>query len=414
MTREAINDKVQKGSPFSVLRSPFSVLRVFSVFSVLTFLTLALTLPGCFIYDDANEGAIIINTGGTRTAPWPPQDNGILEDLVYKVTLSKGGQTLPVIEASGRDKTVNVTVATGTWTVTLDAYYDDLIYATGSDIVNVKSGNNPVTIIMKRPTSFIVTNAAEWVHAIDSIMDQGGGTAGAVKSYVINVRGNVTGVQAITSIAPNFAGTQYVNITINGSGNAALNLTDQGRLLAIGNDQAVTIQNVALVGHSSNNNSLVSLSGTDSQFTMRSGSSVTGNKAPQPGAGVYVGGGGVTCVFTMEGNASISNNEATGTGGLGGGVYLYGGAFNMNGGTISGNKASRGGGVYASTGGTFTMNTGVVYGDEPANGSNINTAPTGGAALYISGGTAKYGNGTTITTSATDDTIRALNGVPIP
>ncbi|MCL1911860.1 MAG: hypothetical protein FWG13_06620, partial [Leptospirales bacterium] len=170
-------------SPFSVLRSPFSVLRVFSV---LTFLTLALTLPGCFIFDDANEGTIIINTGGTRTASWPPTQS-MLDEMHYKVTLTgKGNRT----EYANGGETFSVTVATGTWTITLDAYYDDLIYATGSDIVNVKSGNNPVTILMKLPTSFIVTNAAEWVHAIDSIMDQGGGTAGAVKSYVINVRGN--------------------------------------------------------------------------------------------------------------------------------------------------------------------------------------------------------------------------------
>jgi hypothetical protein len=63
---------------------------------------------------------------------------------------------------------------------------------------------------------------------------------------------------------------------------------------------------------------------------------------------------------------------------MGGGVYFAGGTFNMSGGTISGNTAYYGGGVYfAGGGGTFAMNGGTI---------SSNTAYYGGG-VYVNGGT---------------------------
>lgn len=82
------------------------------------------------------------------------------------------------------------------------------------------------------------------------------------------------------------------------------------------------------------------------------GGSITGNTAVN-GGGVYVSGGGT---FNMYGG-SISGNKATDNGG---GVYMSYGTFNMYGGSISGNRASTyGGGVYVSYG-TFNMYGGSI------------------------------------------------------
>ena len=60
---------------------------------------------------------------------------------------------------------------------------------------------------------------------------------------------------------------------------------------------------------------------------------------------------------------------------LGGGIYVAdGGAFVMNGGTISNCAATRGGGVYVAGGGAFTMNDGTITG---------NTSTNDGAGVYI-------------------------------
>ena len=100
------------------------------------------------------------------------------------------------------------------------------------------------------------------------------------------------------------------------------------------------------------------------------GGEISGNKAHNGGAGVYLYGAGT---FTMNGG-KISDNEIDYTTSMycGGGVY-NGGTFTMNDGEISGNKASYyGGGVYNTTT-SFVMNGGTISG---------NTANDGGAGVF--------------------------------
>jgi hypothetical protein len=105
-------------------------------------------------------------------------------------------------------------------------------------------------------------------------------------------------------------------------------------------------------------------------FTMKSGVTLANNKY----SGVCVN----TGKFVMEGG-TISGNIAD----SGGGVYAAGGAFTMSGGIISGNTANMsGGGVYAA-GGTFTMSGGIISG---------NTANMSGG-VYIHSGTFKMSGG---------------------
>ena len=92
--------------------------------------------------------------------------------------------------------------------------------------------------------------------------------------------------------------------------------------------------------------------------------------------------------FTMNGG-TISGNNAD----YGGGVYNLG-TFTMNGGTISGNKKEAGGGVYNS--GTFTMEGGIISGNEGKVGGgvyNYGTFTMNGG--IISGNEADYGGGVT-------------------
>ena len=107
----------------------------------------------------------------------------------------------------------------------------------------------------------------------------------------------------------------------------------------------------------------------------------------QPGNSYQVGGGVYVAVdgsFTMEGG-EISGNTAT----LGGGVFIHGGDVTMNGGAISENTVtdtdktgSNGGGVYISAGplggeGSFTMTGGEISG---------NTSESMGGGVTVSTG----------------------------
>ncbi len=82
------------------------------------------------------------------------------------------------------------------------------------------------------------------------------------------------------------------------------------------------------------------------------GGTISGNSA-ESGGGVYVDGG----AFTMDGGTISGNAVEDWAGGVS--VY-YGGAFTMAGGTISGNGAI---GVDVYSGGTFTMTGGTISGN---------------------------------------------------
>lgn len=114
----------------------------------------------------------------------------------------------------------------------------------------------------------------------------------------------------------------------------------------------------------------------NSTFTMSGNTVISSNQAPF-GGGVRVDGD--RSIFTMSGNALISENTAnSGSGsGMGGGVYVTKGTFNMQNGTIRGNNTNHaGGGVYISYG-TFNMSGGVITGN--------NAAQEGGGVLLFAG-----------------------------
>lgn len=94
------------------------------------------------------------------------------------------------------------------------------------------------------------------------------------------------------------------------------------------------------------------------------------------GRGVYVSSG----TFNMYGG-SITGNKAQDAQGRGGGVYVYGGEFTMSGGTIGGTKTGEtntatygGGGVYViGSSSTFEMTDGSITGNNAAYGGGVYT-----------------------------------------
>ena len=82
----------------------------------------------------------------------------------------------------------------------------------------------------------------------------------------------------------------------------------------------------------------------------------------QKGLGVHVYGG----TFDMYGGSITGNSSSSG----GGGVWMQSGTFNLYDGSISGNETDRGGGVYMKDG-TFNMYGGSISGNETGSGGGV-------------------------------------------
>ena len=136
------------------------------------------------------------------------------------------------------------------------------------------------------------------------------------------------------------------------------------------------------------------------------GGSISGNTAAK-GGGVYVT--GTNSKFNMYGG-SITGNTAAGSTGNGGGVYVYEGTFTMSGGTISGNRTdSTDGGVGVYNKATFTMNGGTISGNEAkVQGGGVGVYSLG--TFTMSGGTIGGTNDGKANTAAKGGGVYVSNG----
>jgi hypothetical protein len=179
------------------------------------------------------------------------------------------------------------------------------------------------------------------------------------------------------SLAYNVTG---VRVTLQGSGGDRKITFDvaspTGPLFTVGKNVTFVLEDqIILTGLAKNSNHLVFVDG--GSFIMNGGT-LTGNNIYNKGGAVYVKAG----VFTMNGGAISGNNS---TNYAGGGVCVESGTFTMMNGTISGNTANRGGGVYVVSG-TFTMNGGTISGNTTSSG--------GGGGVYVERGAAFIKSGT--------------------
>jgi len=182
-------------------------------------------------------------------------------------------------------------------------------------------------------------------------------------------------VNANENIAPHtfeYKGAVNITIVLRGDNtNRTIRVRSNDTMFTVRSDVTFILDNnITLQGHRRERGAMVVVE-RDGLFIMNNGSAIIGNIATGSnlfGTAVWVGTNGN---FTMNGGTISGNSVSDG----GGGVAVWG-TFNMNGGTISGNTASRGGGVYVS--GTFNMRGGNITG---------NIARGNGGGVFFNSGT---------------------------
>jgi len=157
-------------------------------------------------------------------------------------------------------------------------------------------------------------------------------------------------------------------------------------LFTIKNGVTLILEDIILQGLDSYYSPLVHVNGGN--LIMSKGATITGNdnkNSSSCGGSVYVDEYGI---FTMNAG-TISGNKAF----CGGGVYVKCGTFTMNGGTISGNTATGGfgGGVYVGNdglevNGKFIKTGGIIYGNDGSDNKNValpSASAAKGHAVYV-------------------------------
>ncbi|MDR1307307.1 MAG: autotransporter adhesin family protein [Treponema sp.] len=213
------------------------------------------------------------------------------------------------------------------------------------------------------------------------------------------------------------------------------------------NDGAVSLNSDSFImngGSISGNSAPVPLSSSgcsgvtmgNSTFTMRGGT-ISGNNAWR-GGGVNMNNHSTFIMY--EGSITGNNAWETSDDGGGGGVFLNldGGTFEMRGGTISGNTAEYGAGVYVQFTTTFTMRGGTVAGNRAGDkgggvyvqydrdwygsagifemyGGSVtgNTAVSNGGGVYLQGDSAKPDGGKLTMSGGTIGGNTAVNGAGV-
>jgi len=156
---------------------------------------------------------------------------------------------------------------------------------------------------------------------------------------------------------------------------ATVQLLSPGSLFTITDGVNLTLNtNVFLFGIDNNNAALVQIN-SGGTLTLSTGA-INHNKNSGNGGGVFVNGG----TFIID-NGSILGNEAAN----GGGVFVNSGTLTMNGGLIQTNDAvMNGGGVYVDQNGTFNMTNGTISLNFALLGSGVFL--DGNAVFNLSGG----------------------------
>lgn len=158
--------------------------------------------------------------------------------------------------------------------------------------------------------------------------------------------------------------------------------TDTNRI----NDVVVNLKDGILNGNSADKNGgAINIYVNEANGTAVMNIGATNYTAPQMEENTAKENGGAICI--NNGSVNITKgiiNSCIATNGGGGAIYISGGDFTMDGGSIgevvdeqkNGSKASKGGAIYV-TGGNFTMNDGEIIG---------NTATESGGGIQISDG----------------------------
>ena len=181
------------------------------------------------------------------------------------------------------------------------------------------------------------------------------------------------------------------------------NKANDGYLFNIVTAVPVTIKNIQLTGAYVNGSGGGITVGANANVTLGEGALIQGNKAGTNGGGVYVAGnteslGKLTILSgaVISGN-SVDTNSGTNTASYNGGGIYNRGIVVMKGGTISGNKAIRGAGVYndGNTGSNpkFYMSGDACIGDSTMHTPYYASATNSSNSTYTDNVTNPYGGG---------------------
>jgi hypothetical protein len=194
-------------------------------------------------------------------------------------------------------------------------------------------------------------------------------------------------VNANENIAPcifEYGGAVNITIILKGDDtNRTIRLRSNDTMFTVKpNVTFILDNNITLQGHRRDSGTMIVVE-DGGMLIMNAGSTIIGNTATASdlyGTGVWVGTRGT---FTMNGGIISGNTVSNG----GGGVYVAG-TFTMNDGTISGNTANYGGGVYVESGGSFTMSGGDITGNTArAFGGGVQVGSNYGGTFIMWGGT---------------------------
>lgn len=182
----------------------------------------------------------------------------------------------------------------------------------------------------------------------------------------------LTGDEDIGPQTLSYSGKSNIYIWLTGmGGERIISLSGNGSLFTIGSGVTLILdRNVTLKGHNSNTGSLIVIN-SGGTLEMNTGAKITGNT----GGGVYLSGG----KFTMNGGDISGNTVGTGavmeseSFNAGGGVGVGSDStFTMYGGAIHSNSANDlGGGVYVDSDGIFTMHGGTIYDNTSEFGAGV-------------------------------------------
>ena len=251
------------------------------------------------------------------------------------------------VEPWNADQTVTWT-SNNRYVATIDGYGTVTAVAAGTATITAttKSGGKTATCYVTVTTPITVTTTSEGTvlsgGSLAAKLDWLDRSAESHKTYILEVG-------ADENIAPRtlqYSGAIDITVILRSSGaNRTIRLSSNGTMFTVWQNVTLVLDNnITLQGHSQNTGRMVHV--YNGIFKMNSGATITGNT----GGGVEIRWG----TFEMKGG-TISGNTAFD----GGGVY-YCGTFEMKGGSISGNTASNNGGGVWSDVSTFDMSGGTI------------------------------------------------------
>jgi hypothetical protein len=350
--------------------------------------------PGTLRVKQTTSGAVVaVSSSAPYTFAMPAADVTVTAEFaVYNSSITNYLALKDAIEASPPGSPRVYLLKNGTFTadtvgagITINNNKDISIIVDGDISIQRTTGFGAMFTVEGGATLNLGLPGMTGSLVIDGVSSQNTGALVAVSGGTLNM---YDGVILRNNKNTGNGGAVYVTgsgSTFNMNGgtiheNKATSATSNGGGVYVSGGGSFVISGTAAITDNTANNhgGGVFVNGLGSSFAMNGGT-ISGNKAPtanKNGGGVYVSGRGS---FVMSGIAAITGNTTKHNGG---GVYVtgFGSSFAMNGGTISGGSfsenAENGGGVFVSSDASFVMNSGSIVGNKAKQGGGV----------FISGG----------------------------